>query len=86
VVHVISNSNLVSRVGLTIGRGIGGSVVRHRTARRLREVVRRLLPTMPRGFDVVVRCLPGAGTATFDELSRDVEQALASAFAKQVAQ
>jgi RNase P protein component len=41
---------------------------------------------MPDGLDVVVRCLPGAATASFEELARDVEQALSSALAKQVAQ
>lgn len=86
MVHVIASSNPVSRVGFTAGRGVGGSVVRHRIVRRLREVVRPLLVTMPDGLDVVVRCLPGAATASFEELARDVEQALSSALAKQVAQ
>lgn len=84
MVHVIPSSSPVPRIGFTIGRGVGGSVVRHRTARRLREVMRPLLPTVPQSLDVVVRCLPGAAAVSFEELGRDVEQALRSALAKQV--
>lgn len=46
--------------------------------------MRPLLPTVPQSLDVVVRCLPGAAAVSFEELGRDVEQALRSALAKQV--
>lgn len=86
VVHVVGNSCPESRVGFAVGRGVGGSVERHRTVRRLRAIVRPLLATVPGGFDVVVRCLPGATALGFDELSHDVEQAMRTALAKRLVQ
>jgi ribonuclease P protein component len=42
------------RLGLSVGRRVGRSVVRHAVKRRLREAFRLLRPRMPRGYDLVV--------------------------------
>lgn len=63
-------------VGFVVGRGVGGSVVRHRVIRRLRHVTRPLVPLLPVGSRTVVRALPEASGATSLGLSRDVEVAL----------
>lgn len=47
--------------GLIVGRSVGSSVVRHRVSRRIRGVLRTLVPGLPDGSRVVVRALPGAG-------------------------
>jgi ribonuclease P protein component len=41
--YVISSGDDGARVGFTVGRALGGSVVRNRIRRRVREVVRRNL-------------------------------------------
>jgi ribonuclease P protein component len=48
------------RVGLIVGKNVGGSVQRHRAARRIRAVVAPLLAALPTGSTVVIRALPGA--------------------------
>ncbi len=50
------------RVGLVVGKRVGGSVARHRVARRLRSAVRTVLADLPPGCTVVLRASPGAAT------------------------
>ncbi len=68
-----------SRAGFIVSRAVGGSVVRHRVARRLRASIRARLDELPAGSRVVVRALPGSGAASFDQLSTDVGSALRQA-------
>lgn len=63
------------RVGLVVGRQVGGAVVRNRVRRRLREIVRARLPRLP-GGSYVVRALPAAADATSARLGQDVDKAI----------
>lgn len=56
------------RVGFVVSKAVGGAVVRNRTKRRLREIMRTHLGELPAGTDVVVRANPPAAQATFAEL------------------
>jgi ribonuclease P protein component len=64
-------------VGLVVGKGVGGSVVRHRVARRLRAVLAQRLDRLPAGSGTVVRALPAAATRSSAELGAGLDQALA---------
>jgi ribonuclease P protein component len=64
------------RVGFVVSRAVGGSVVRHAVARRLRHLVRDRLETLPPGSALVVRALPAAAHATSPALGRDLDAAL----------
>lgn len=66
-----------ARAGLVVGRNVGGSVVRSRTSRRLRHLLRDRLAALPQGTRVVVRAAPGAGAASSEELGHDLDAALA---------
>jgi putative membrane protein insertion efficiency factor/ribonuclease P protein component len=66
------------RVGLIVGKSVGGSVVRHRVTRRLRAELTPWLSALPAGSGVVVRALPGASTATSVQLGTDLAAALGS--------
>jgi ribonuclease P protein component len=63
-------------VGFVVNKAVGGSVVRHRVARRLRAQVANRLDRLPAGSGTVVRALPSAGTATSAELGASLDQAL----------
>jgi ribonuclease P protein component len=63
-------------VGFIVGRAVGGSVVRHRTTRRLRAVLAGHLDGLPAGSATVVRALPAAGASTSARLAEDVDGAL----------
>ncbi|HEY4005077.1 MAG TPA: ribonuclease P protein component [Pseudonocardia sp.] len=65
-----------SRVGFVVSKAVGGSVVRHRVARRLRHVMRDRLADLPSGTQVVVRALPRSADADSARLGAEVDRAL----------
>ena len=81
VIHlVVDPSSDGCRVGLVTSKAIGGSVERHRAARRMRAALRPLIPLLPPGSRLVVRALPGADRAgdLAVQIDSAVRQALAS--------
>ncbi len=65
-----------SRMGLIVSKSVGGSVVRNRVKRRVRELSRLRLGLLPQGSLLVVRALPAAGTASCQQLGADLDEAL----------
>ena len=65
------------RVGLTVGRVLGGAVERNRIKRRLREAVRANLGQLSAPVDVVINPKKSAMTAKFAALRQEVAQAFA---------
>jgi ribonuclease P protein component len=65
-----------AQAGLVVSRAVGGSVVRSRTSRRLRHLLRDRLAALPPGTRVVVRAAPSAGTASSARLGADLDAAL----------
>lgn len=65
---------------VTSRRSVGGAVQRNRARRRLREIVRRRFPRMPRhGYDFVLIAHREVLSATHQELATDVERLFARA-------
>ncbi|SRR5260221_13248075 len=60
------------RIGLITSRRVGGAVVRNRVRRRLREIVRALLPRMHGGLRLVIIARVAAAKAEFAALQADV--------------
>ncbi|ANS79270.1 Ribonuclease P protein component [Serinicoccus hydrothermalis] len=65
------------RVGLVVSRAVGNAVVRNRTSRRLRSLVRERLKDLPDGTDLVVRALPPAAAASTQQLAGALDEGLA---------
>jgi ribonuclease P protein component len=76
------HGNAPALVGFIVGRGVGGSVARHRTARRLRAIMADHLAELPEGSATVVRALPGAANSTSARLADDLDAALGRLVAK----
>jgi ribonuclease P protein component len=66
-----------SRIGLSVGKRSGGSVVRNHLRRRVREIFRRGRRNLPAGLSIVVNIKPSAARAAFSELAEDYVSALA---------
>lgn len=64
------------RFGLIVSKAVGNAVIRHRVARRLRHMCAQVVDELPPGTDVVIRALPGAATASSEDLLRQVRTAL----------
>ena len=62
------------RVGFTVGKVLGGAVVRNRMKRRLREAV-RLHGTIPAAMDVVINPKKSLLTAAFGDVQREIHRA-----------
>jgi len=63
------------RVGFTVGRALGGAVVRNRMKRRLREAVRLTSPTGGVAADVVINPKKSLLTADFAAVLNEVSRA-----------
>ncbi|WP_321397094.1 ribonuclease P protein component [Emcibacter sp.] len=65
------------RVGYTTSKKVGNAVVRNRARRRLREVVRKVLPEKGQsGQDYVLIARAGIEDCSFDDLIRDLSWSL----------
>lgn len=68
VLYARKNRSATNRVGLTVGKKLGGAVVRNRVRRRLREAYRlnehRFLP----GYDIVIVARSRCITVEFSKL------------------
>jgi ribonuclease P protein component len=63
------------RVGLGVGRALGGAVERNRIKRRMREAVRRHLPVLTPPLDVVINPKRSVAEMEFARLTSEVERA-----------
>jgi len=81
VLLVLTSPGQITRVGFIASRrAVGGAVQRNRARRRLREIVRRRLPRMPRhGFLIVLVAARGVLAASHQDLATEVEHLLARA-------
>jgi len=61
--YINAASNEAARAGLIISKGVGGSVARHRLARKIRHCLRDHYSTLPTGSLLVVRGLNNSATA-----------------------
>lgn len=64
-----------TRVGFTVGRLLGGAVVRNRMKRRLREAVRLQGLKLDAAVDVVINPKKTLLKAEFDELRKEIGRA-----------
>ncbi|MBO5868748.1 MAG: ribonuclease P protein component [Oscillospiraceae bacterium] len=69
VLYARRNRTDTNRVGLTVGKKLGGAVVRNRVRRRLREAYRLNEQKFAPGWDIVIVARSRCITAEFDKLT-----------------
>jgi ribonuclease P protein component len=82
VVHLLTPSEpgpQPARAGFVVSKAIGGAVERNHVKRRLRHLCRGELPSLPAGSLLVVRALPPAVDASYDDLRDDLRDGLSRA-------
>jgi len=60
-----------TKIGLITTRRLGGAVARNRTRRRIREIVRTILPRVAGGVHLVIIARKSAAAAPFEELRNE---------------
>lgn len=73
-----------AKVGFVVSRAVGSAVVRNRVRRRLREIVRARLASLPEGCMLVVRAHPSAAGARQADLAADLDLAIGRLLRRQV--
>lgn len=71
-----------ARLGVSVGRKVGGAVERNRVKRLLREAFWALGESLPDGHDFVVVARPDAGELAGREGEKGIERALGELLAK----
>ncbi len=66
------------RVGLTVGKVLGGAVTRNRIKRRMREAIRRQLMPLTANVDVVINPKKSASVLETMKLEAEIERAFAA--------
>ena len=72
----------VPRVGFVVSKAVGSAVVRNKVKRRLRHLARERLTSLPGTAVLVVRALPAAAQASYDELGADLDRGLVRLLAR----
>ena len=68
VMYVLENGTEGNRIGISVSRRVGNSVVRHRITRLLREIYRLQEAMFNSGLDIVIVARPSAASAVYQEM------------------
>ncbi len=72
IISAMQNGRGLTRLGITVSKRIGNSVVRNRIKRLIREFYRLHKALFPRGYDVVVTARKSAGDLDFWKIKREL--------------
>ena len=73
-----------AKVGFIVSRAVGSAVVRNRVKRRLRELMRRHVASLPGGSLLVLRANPAAARARQEDLAADLDLVIGRLLRRQV--
>ena len=68
VMYVLKNGHMENRLGISVSKKVGNSVVRHRVTRLIRESYRLNEKSFCQGLDIVVVARPNAKDRTYQEI------------------
>lgn len=70
VMYVYQNSTDRNRLGISVSKKVGNSVVRHHVTRLVRESYRLHEKMFNSGLDIVVVARPASSTASYEEVKK----------------
>ncbi len=76
VLYALTNGKDKVRIGVSVSKKVGNSVVRHRLKRQLREIFRLTQSQIKPGYDLVVVVREGSEGTPYDDLQEEVMRLL----------
>ncbi len=68
IMYIMENGTEGNRIGISVSKKVGNSVVRHRVTRLIRETYRLHENLFNSGLDIVIIARPGAATVGYKEV------------------
>ena len=68
VMYVLINNKEENRLGISVSKKVGNSVVRHRITRLIRESYRLQEDVFQKGYDIIIVARAGAKDKTYSEI------------------
>ena len=68
VMYLLNNNKEENRLGISVSKKVGNSVVRHRVTRLIREAYRLNKEVFKQGYDIVVIARSSADGRTYQEI------------------
>lgn len=84
VIYALANpsSQQNSQIGLIVSKLVGNSVVRHKTSRQIRNIVKEILPQIPSNIQIVIRATPEITSKDFFEINKSITDAVLKSIVK----
>lgn len=60
------------RLGISVSKRVGKSVVRNKAKRRIREAFRKTAPSVKKGFDIVISAKPAINSVDFVKIEKEL--------------
>jgi ribonuclease P protein component len=79
VMYIVMNNSASNRVGFSVSKKVGNSVVRNRVKRLMKEVYRQKAVNMKLGHDMVFTARVGSGTADYLKIEKNITSILKKA-------
>lgn len=79
VMYIIMNNSASNRVGFSVSKKVGNSVVRNRVKRLMKEVYRQNYDNIKKGYDMVFTARAGSGTSNYKLIEKNMISILSKA-------
>lgn len=76
VMYVLRNGTEINRLGVSVSKKVGISVVRSRVTRLIKESYRLSEKNVKRGYDIVIIARNSCNGASFDDVNRSFKHLL----------
>lgn len=72
--YYVSAYNL--KLGVSVSKKVGNSVVRNKVKRRIKEAFRQIIPLIVPTYNIVIVAKPGIENASYADISQSIKQVL----------
>jgi ribonuclease P protein component len=84
VLYLAKNEDNISRVGYSVGKKVGNSVIRNRVKRRMREIIRKEGIYFKNGLDLIFMARASSSDASFSEIKQNIDSLIKRARLKKM--